>query len=190
MNHENVFVLSLDELRNVRAVTFCGIMAALAIVLNYVASINVGDYIRIGFSGIPNQAVAYLFGPAIGSIFGGMLDVIKYFLKPTGAFFPGFTLSAVLGGIIYGIFLYRKKVTIARVFFAQLAVKAFVNVCLNTFWLNILYKSAIVAILPERIISNLIMLPIDTFICFVVLRLVEKTVKPSFDRMRGERNRK
>ena len=190
MDRENVFALSIEEFRSVRVVTFCGIMAALAIVLNYVASINVGDYIRIGFSGLPNQAVAYLFGPAVGSIFGGVLDVVKYFLKPTGAFFPGFTISAALGGVIYGMILYRKKVTIVRVFLAQLTVKAFVNVCLNTIWLKILYNSAIVVILPERIISNLIMLPIDTFICYVLLKFVDKAIRPSFERIRNERRGK
>ena len=146
-------------------------MCALAMVLNMVASINVGPYVRIGFSGIPNQVVAYLFGPAVGGIFGAALDVIKYLIKPDGAFFPGFTVSAALGGIIYGAFLYKKKVTLPRVFASQLLVKIAVNILLNTLWLNMLYGKAFLAILPGRVISNAVMLPIDTAIAFLFCTL-------------------
>ena len=105
----SLWLRSLGEFKRLNVVAFCGMMCALAMVLNMVASINVGPYIRIGFSGLPNQVVAYLFGPAVGGIFGGALDVIKYLIKPDGAFFPGFTISAALGGIIYGAFLYKKE---------------------------------------------------------------------------------
>ena len=171
---------SLNELKSIRALTCCGMMAALAIALNYVASIDLGQYIRIGFSGLPNQIVAYLFGPVTGAIFGGMLDIIKYLIKPTGPFFPGFTISAALGGLIYGLFLYRKKLSVWRVIGAQFFVKVFVNIGLNTLWLKLLYDKAVLAILPGRILSNAIMLPIDTFIMFIILKMIDRTILSYF----------
>ena len=51
--------------------------AALAMILNQVASIDIGPYVRIGFSGIPNRLVDYLFGPVTGCLFSGILDVVK-----------------------------------------------------------------------------------------------------------------
>ena len=176
----SLWLQSLKEFKRLNVVVFCGMMCAVAMVLNMVASINVGPYIRIGFSGIPNQVVAYLFGPAVGGIFGGALDVIKYLIKPDGAFFPGFTISAALGGIIYGAFLYKKKVTIARVFAAQLLVKIVVNILLNTLWLNMLYGKAFLAILPGRVVSNAVMLPIDTAIMYGILQAVDRTIRRYF----------
>ena len=185
---DSLWLRSLGEFKRLNVVAFCGMMCALAMVLNMVASINVGPYIRIGFSGIPNQVVAYLFGPAVGGIFGAALDVIKYLIKPDGAFFPGFTVSAALftvsaalGGIIYGAFLYKKKVTLPRVFASQLLVKIAVNILLNTLWLNMLYGKAFLAILPGRVISNAVMLPIDTAIMFFMLQAVDRTIKRYFD---------
>ena len=177
----SLWLRSLGEFKRLNVVAFCGMMCALAMVLNMVASINVGPYVRIGFSGIPNQVVAYLFGPAVGGIFGAALDVIKYLIKPDGAFFPGFTVSAALGGIIYGAFLYKKKVTLPRVFASQLLVKIVVNILLNTLWLNMLYGKAFLAILPGRVISNAVMLPIDTAIMFFMLQAVDRTIKRYFD---------
>ncbi|WP_051198090.1 folate family ECF transporter S component [Butyrivibrio sp. MB2005] len=176
----NRWIASLKEFKHLRNVTFCGMLAAIAIILGYVATFNIGNYIRIGFSGLPNQIVDYLFGPAVGAIFGAALDVIKWFLKPTGDFFPGFTISAALGGIIYGYAFYKKNITIARVLTAQLIVKIFVNICLNSIWLKLLYGQAILAMLPGRIISNSVMLPIDTFITFVMLKAIDKTIRPMF----------
>lgn len=173
----SMWLRSLGELRHLKVVVFCGMMCAMAIALNMVASVSVGPYIRIGFSGLPNQVVAYLFGPAVGGIFGAMLDVIKYLIKPEGAFFPGFTLSAALGGIIYGVALYGRKVSLQRVFAAQLIVKVFVNILLNTLWLNLLYGKAFVALLPARAVSNAVMLPIDTAIMFIMLKAVDRIIK-------------
>ena len=92
---------SLSRLKETKVLTFCGMMGALAVVLGYVATIKIGQYIRIGFSGLPNQVVDYLFGPWIGAIFGGAMDVIKWFASGDGNFFPGFTITAMLGAIIY-----------------------------------------------------------------------------------------
>lgn len=168
----NIWTSSLAEFKNIKVIATCGILMALGVALKYVASIDIGNYIRIGFSNIPNIVASYLFGPAIGCFFWGALDIIKYLIAPNGAFFPGFTISAAINGIIFGCILYKKPLSIYRVLVAQVISKVFVNICLNTLWLNILYQQAIKAILPARILSNAIMLPIDTIITFVFLRIV------------------
>ncbi len=177
---KNTWISSLEEFKNLRVVVFCGMMAACAIVLGLVATIKLGPYIKIGFSGLPNRIVDFLFGPAVGAIFGGALDIIKWFISPDGDFFPGFTISAMAGGIIYGSILYKHKLSIQRMFVAQLIVKVFVNIGLNSLWLKILYDQAILALLPARILSNAIMLPIDTILYFVVLTAIDKSIRKYF----------
>ena len=154
-----------------------GILGALAIVLNWVASIDLGPYVRIGFSGIPNRIVDFLFGPIVGGIFGGTMDVLKYILKPNGPFFFGFTLDAILGSVIYGIFLYKKPLKLWRIFIPEVLVKLFINCGLNTLWVSMLYGKGFMALLPARLIKNAVMLPIDTVILFVALSLLLKILK-------------
>lgn len=172
---------SLTQLKETKVLTICGLMGALAIILGQVATIKFGQYVRIGFSGLPNQIVDYLFGPWIGAIFGGTMDVVKWFISGDGDFFPGFTITAMLGAFLYGIFIYNKPVKLWRVICAQISVKIVCNIILNTLWLNLLYGKAIAAILPARIASNAVMLPIDTFIMFVMLQVVSKVKKNIFD---------
>lgn len=172
---------SLARLKETKVLCFCGMMGALSVILGYVATIKFGQYIRIGFSGLPNQVVDYLFGPWIGAIFGGAMDIIKWFASGDGDFFPGFTITAMLGAIIYGFFLYNKPLKLSNVILSQVCVKIFCNIVLNTLWLNMLYGQAIVAILPGRIVSNAVMLPIDCFIMFAMLKVVNKVIKPYFE---------
>lgn len=173
---KEIFCNSFKELFVTKNIVLCGLLAALAVVLGMVASIDIGPYIRIGFSGLPNRVVECLFGPVVGSIFGGMLDVLKYIVKPSGPFFFGFTFNAMVAGVIYGSILYRKPVTIKRILVSEFLVKLIVNCLLNTLWISMLYGKGFFALLPLRVLKNVIMLPIDSCILYFVLTYMKKIV--------------
>ena len=165
---------SINQLKITQNLVICGLMAALAVVLRYVASIDLGPYIRIGFSGIPNRIIEFLFGPIVGSVFGGTLDILKYLLKPSGPFFFGFTFDAMLAGVLYGSILYKKPVKIWRIALAEFLVKLIVNCGFNTLWISMLYGKGFFLLLPARILKNAAMLPLDTAILFFALTFMGK----------------
>ena len=71
-----LFTDSYRELKSVRTITTMAMLAAIAIILG-MFSIEYGNFIRIGFSSIPNGIIAYLFGPTVGGIFSGTLDILS-----------------------------------------------------------------------------------------------------------------
>ena len=145
---------------------------AISVVLGYFTLV-IGDYIKIGFSSIANQFVYYLFGPVVGGAFGGALDILKYLIKPTGAFFPGFTFGAVVAGVLYGMFLYKKQLTLRRILAAELVVSIVCNMLLGTLWLSMLYGKAFMLLLPMRVFKNLIMWPINSMLFFTIGKALE-----------------
>jgi ECF transporter S component (folate family) len=171
---KELYANSLKEFASTKNLALIGMMGALAIVLSLVASISIGPYIKIGFSGLPNRIVETLFGPVVGCIFGGAMDIIKYMIKPDGPFFFGFTFDAMLAGVIYGTILYHKPVSIKRIVVADFLVKAIVNCGFNTLWISVLYGKAFFALLPLRLLKNVIMLPIDCAILFACLTYAKK----------------
>lgn len=176
---KDFFVSSAKELKVTQNMVICAMMAALAIVLNYTTSISIPIInSNIGFSGIPNRIVDFLFGPITGCIFGGMMDILKFLVKPTGSFFFGYTLSAILGSFIYGIFLYKRPFKpfkmLLNIITAEILVKLLVNCGLNTLWSSMLYGKAFMVILPSRLLKNLVQIPVDTIILFFVLTLFQK----------------
>lgn len=168
-----LFTDSARELKSVRTITTMAMLAAVAVILGYF-SIEYGQFIRIGFSGIPNGIVDYLFGPVAGAVFHGALDIIKYLMKPTGPFCPQLTLVVMLAGVLYGCFFYKKKLTIWRVLAAKFVVMLICNVILNTLCLQVLYGQALMAILPMRALKNLIMWPIDSIVFFGIAKALEQ----------------
>ncbi len=173
---KQLFSDSLHEFTVTKNLVLCGLMAALAIVLSIVASISIGPYVKIGFSGLPNRIVEFLFGPVVGCIFGGALDLLKFMIKPDGPFFFGFTFNVMLAGLIYGCLLYHKPLSIKRIVIAEFLVKLIVNCGLNTLWISMLYGKAFFVLLPMRLLKNVIMLPIDSAIVFFALSLTKQTV--------------
>lgn len=173
----SIYSNSWKELFVTKNIVLCGLMAALAVILSMVASIDVGPYIRIGFSGLPNRIVECLFGPVAGCLFGGMLDILKYMLKPSGPFFFGFTFNVMLAGLIYGTILYQKPVTVKRVVAAEFLTKLTVNCLLNTLWISMLYGKGFFVLLPLRALKNAIILPIDSCILYFTLTYMKKIMR-------------
>lgn len=167
-----LFTDSYRELKSVRTITTAAMFAAIAVVLG-MFSFNLGNYIRIGFSSIPNELTAYLFGPVVGGLFSGSLDVLKYLLKPTGPFFPGLTLVTMLAGVMYGCMLYKRPITLRRVLVSKLLVMLICNVVLNTLCLSILYGKGFMVLLPARALKNLVMWPIDSMIFYSITKAME-----------------
>ena len=169
-----LFQDSYSELKSVRTVTASAMFAAVGIILGSL-TVQVGDFIKIGFSTIANQFVYYLFGPAVGCFFGGAMDILKFLIKPTGAFFPGWTFNAMAAGLLYGCFFYKKKLTIWRVLAAELTVAVICNMILGTLWMDIMYGKGFFVLLPMRVFKNLVMWPVNSFIFHTMVWAMERS---------------
>jgi len=157
-------------MKNIRVIVFMGLFIALEIVLTRFLSIQT-PIVRIGFGFLPIALSGIMFGPMVGGVTAVLADLIRMAVFPNGfPYFPGYTLSAFLGGAIYGLLLYKKSVTVVRVGLAVLVIKLFVDLGLNTIWTSILQGKAILVILPTRMVSNAIMFPIQTLLIFVIWR--------------------
>lgn len=67
--------------------------------------------LRVGLGSIPLILSGILFGPLVGGMVGALSDVIGYAINPAGgAFFPGFTLTAALYGILSGVLVKNVKI--------------------------------------------------------------------------------
>ena len=99
---------------------------------------------------------------------------------PSGSYFPGFTLTAFLTGVIYGVVLYKHPKTWGRIILATCLVCLGMNLCLDTVWLHILMGKGFFALLPTRIFKAAIMIPIQTILIQLVWKnIIVKIAKPS-----------
>ncbi len=168
----------MKKIKNTRVLTACAMLLAIAVIFGFF-KIPISNIAEIRLQFLPVACAGFLFGPAVGGILGGLTDILAFLIKPTGPYFPGFTVSGIIQGIIYGVLLCRKPLSIKRVFAAQLLDSILISLILNTVWLSILYGQGVVAVFTARIIKTLIMLPINTVLLMGVLKgseLVNKKV--------------
>ncbi len=165
---------SYHEFKKTSTITSCAMFGAMAIVLSFTASIRLTPNIKIGLGALPNELVDYLFGPVVGALFGGAMDLIKFFIKPDGGFMPGYTFSAMLAAFIYGMFLYKRPISFPRMLAAKFVVIIICNIILGTYWLSLLNGKGFIAMLPGRIIKNLIQWPVDSLVFYLVATTLEK----------------
>lgn len=128
------FRQSAQELKQVRTLTGVAMLLAMSVVISFTASVRVTETIKIGLGYLITALLGMLYGPFTAALAAGAGDLIKYLLKPDGAYFFGFTLTAMLGGVVYGVFFYREKCTIPRAIASKATVSLLLNCLLNTVW--------------------------------------------------------
>lgn len=170
-----MFKKSLLNLSRPITVSTAAMMIAVYVAF-YAIKIPIALESRMSLTFLPLMLAAYLLGPAAAMIVGGVGDILSFVFFPNGQYFPGFTISAMLGGLIYGYFLYQKTGDIrGRVIAAALTVVLFVNMCLNTLWLSILYNKAFIVFLASRVFLNIIEFPVMILLGIIMVDLARRT---------------
>ena len=107
-------------------------------------------------------------------------DILGALLFPSGAFYFGFTLVAIAGGLIYGLFLYNQKENIIRCLLCTLTVALICNILLNTIFL--IQIGAMVgpgnegfwSVMWTRVIKNAVQFPVNGIILFGVWKALKR----------------
>lgn len=167
------FVDSSNEFKKLETLVMTALLIAIGIVLGQF-SIQITQDVKVGISFIATQLTATMFGPVVGGVMGGVADVVKFIIKPTGAFSILWTLNAIVGPIIYGIMLYKKKFTFWRVLLSKAVVAIVVNIGMSCTWSAILYGSAFWAILPTKVVQQIIQVPIQSIIFYFFVNALQK----------------
>lgn len=151
---------------NVKIIVIVGLLTAIHIVLSRFLSINAWN-IKIGFAFVPVFVAAYFFGPLAAALVGGLGDFLGAILFPIGPYFPGFTLSCVLTGVVLGLFLHKKQ-TLPRILAAAAINQFGIGLFLTSLWISILYGSSYTALLATRVVQAAILMVTETVVIFAL----------------------
>ena len=158
-----------SELGSLKKLAFAALMIALCSMLSHVPSVPLLGGAKITWGFLARRVCAAVCGPVLGVLFGFAEDLLSFFLTGGGGypFFPGYTLTTMLGVFFYALFFYRQEITIRRIFFAKLVTNV-QNVLLGALWSSILYGKAYLLMASGSAVKNLIMLPVQTVVLVVL----------------------
>lgn len=131
-------------------------MIAIEVVLTRLIAITVPTSFRLSLGFLPVSMTAIMYGPWWAGLAYAIGDLIGAFLFPVGPYFPGFTFTAFLTGMFFGLFLYKREVTWKNTLMASFLVVVICSLILDTYWIYLLYHIAALSLLPLRVVKGVI----------------------------------
>jgi membrane protein len=164
-------------------ITVMAMVLAIRLVMEMLPAITFGLYVKIGFGFIGAAIAGVMLGPWRAALVGILVDILgNFFSGKSGQFFIGYTFTALVGGLIYGYFLYKRPLRWEQIFIAVVVVTIFCNIGLNSIWVYMTSGKAFAVFMPMRILKNMISLPLNTAILTVLFS--NKTMKTLIEKYR------
>ena len=154
---------------NTKMIVVSAMLIATDVVFSRLLAINLLiAKVGLGFAAV--AVCAMLYGPAWAALCSALGDLAGALLFPTGAFFPGFTVTAALTGLIYGLFLYKQRPGLRQCFFAALTNGLVVTLVLNTAMISLVFGPDFWPLLYARLAEFAAMLLIQTLVMTAISR--------------------
>ncbi len=200
-----IFKDSAKNLKDVRCITVTALFIALDIAIKSL-TITVMPDLKVSFAFIAKASIGMLYGPTVGFFAGTASDIVSFLIKPTGTFSPLFTLVEATGAMLYGLFLYKLKLSrtelhdkslqkqnfkqVLRIVLAKLSVVVVCNLIMTPLFLIItnsleageLVYGSVLLKYPARLMKNAIQYPVDCVLLIAVLPIVASAFNLAFKR--------
>ena len=161
--------------KNLKKITATAMLLALEVILSRFLSYSVWNS-KIGFGFVAVALCAAFFGPVYALVLGGLADFLGALLFPIGPYFFGFTFTAMLTGLFFGLFLY-KKTNALKIFICVFINQFLLGLVINSFWIHLLYGTPLGAVIVSRIPQALILLAVQFATILALNKLVVKRLK-------------
>lgn len=167
---------------SVKTLAVTSIMIALEVVLHRFVGIQT-PILQLNFGFLPIAAIAMLYGPVYSGFAWAVADILGMLIFPSGGgWYFGFTVSAFIMGIIYGVFIFGvhkapRRTRIIRISAAVLTIVVFITFALDMFWLHLYWGNAFSVLIIPRLIKCAVMLPLQIAVILGLAELISKLEK-------------
>lgn len=171
-----------------RRLVLTALLIAVEVVLHRFVSIKTPlVIIHMGF--LPIALAGFACGPWHAAVAGGLSEFLGAVLFPVGAFFPGFSVTGFLTGLVFGLFFYGRPVKLLRVLTCSALISVLFTLLLDSYWLMVLYSKTdllndIPAMLRDewfipfasgRLLKAGVMLLAQTLLIYAMLNVLKRT---------------
>lgn len=124
--------------KNTKKIVIVAMLVAFDVIFSRLLAFNV-LIAKVGLGFAATAVCAMLYGPVWAGVCAALADLVGALLFPTGAYFPGFTATAALSGVIYGLFLYKSRPNLKRCFLASLTNSLVVTLAANSLMIHFVF---------------------------------------------------
>lgn len=156
--------------------TAMGFLTALEVILNRFVSVNLWN-MKLGFAFAAVMLAGMLLGPVKTGIVGAGSDLIGAILFPSATFFPGFTLTALIRGLMYGALLGRKR-SFLNIFASALINEFVLALFVTSFWIATMYGTSYIAVVVSRLPQAAVLFGAELAFGAVAAKFIVPQVEP------------
>ena len=159
------------QLKDIRMLVFAALIIALRVaVKNPFCKISLMPGLHLTMDCYINALGAMVFGPVVGFLSGAVSDTLGCILFPSPEpyFFP-YILVEMLSSFIFGVFLWRRKISVGRVLLSKFTVNVVCNLIVNPaitkiyyLWLGDSTQVTYAFVTAVRIGKNLVLFPLES----------------------------
>lgn len=183
--HKKYWTDSLNVFKSVKNITGISILFALSFLTKFIAIPSGFGALGIGVTYLFLAIISMIYGPICALVIGFSSDVLGYFVIDAAkgyAFFPGYTLDAMVSCLMYAFCFYKTKITFTKCLISRLFVNLVVNVIFGSLWWKIIYSLNMDAYLSYMLIyslpKNLIYLLPQSILLFLVIKALSHALHP------------
>lgn len=173
----SMFSSSARELKSVRCLAFSGLMTALFIILD-MCSFKIGAFLKINAAFIAIATVGMFYGPVPAALAAAAGDLIGCLVSGQSPF-PLLTITAILEGVLYGVFLYKRdgKLLIFAAVISRLLDSFVINLLLNT---TILMSAGFMSKTSEQFFIRLGAISLQAVVYCIISTILLPIIKKAF----------
>ncbi len=160
----------------VQMMVVLAMMIALEVVLSRLLAIPVGDSLKFAFNFVPVVVAAYLYGPVASLIVAAVGDLIGSLIFPVGAYFPGFTATAALTGLCFGLFLNNNR-RLWRIIISVVIIQVALTIFLDSVWFMIYFGTPYWVAVATRAVKAGVMVAVQCVSLAIILPIMERVRK-------------
>ena len=161
--------------KDIKMIAFASLIIALRIAVKFIV-IPVDIGVDVSFDCYINSLGSLVYGPLMGLLVGAVSDTLGCLLHPTGPYFFPFIFVEMSSSFIFGLFLWKRKLSAPRVLLSKFTVNFICNIILTSAimkpFMSIFYGKGYNFINLTRIVKNLVMFPIEAMLITLILGAV------------------
>ena len=166
------FTASLKKMKQLRVLTIGSMLVALYVLSSFFLRFYPSESVKISIEFLFIATAAYLHGPIMAMIVGGLGDSITWLLQTPGPFNPGITLCIAAMGLVFGLFYYNEKPSLPRCIIACVTETVIIELILKTYALKALYGTTFTAVLMLRLLPSSIMLVVMIALTYAFFKAI------------------
>ena len=152
-----------------KKIAISAMLIAFDVIFTRVLALNMPlTKIGLGFAAV--MVCGMLYGPGWAALCAGLGDLVGSLLFPTGAYFPGFTVTDAIGGAILGAALYKKRLKLSGCILTALVNGLVVSLILNTTMISLVFGPPLGPLFLTRLGQFGVMLCVQTLVLFFLER--------------------